>query len=193
MAQGAQSAKFSRAAHEKQSIRAETTSDGRYIPHSGGLMGWFENSGVLKNELPNNYRFYTIIDAASVRQKLFMRWGGGEKISRRAVERQDTTREVDVTLAWGDKTAAATTRDYSTHGLRLQLKAEEDPALNKGDEVRVQIMDKPAGGEMLFDIPANLMWLSSAGRNRSIWSIGLAFGEIPRDEREKLRDFFRNA
>lgn len=194
MAEGAQAApkqKFSRAALEKQTIQAETTSDGRYIPHSGGLMGWFENSGVLKRELPNNYLFHTVIDALAVRRKLFQRWGGGENVSRRVVERHSATREVDLSLVWEDHSVAATTKDYSTHGLRLQLRGEEDPGFKKGDPVRVQIMDRPAGGEMLFDIESTLMWITASGRKRPIRSVGLAFGEIDHEIRDRLRDYFR--
>ncbi len=191
MAQGAPAAKFSRAAHEKESIRSETTSDGRYIPHSGGLMGWFENSGVLKRELPNNYLFYTVIDAQAVRGKLFGRWGGGEKVNRRVVERHGTARQATVNLVWGDRSVGATTRDYSTHGLCVQLSEEDDPGLKKGDDLRVQVMDGAAGGEPLLDVPAQVMWITSGGRRRSVWSVGLAFGDISHEVRQQLRDHFR--
>lgn len=192
MTEGATAAKFSRAAHEKESIRSETTADGRYIPHSGGLMGWFENSGVLKCELPNNYRYYTVIDAQSVRRKLFGRWGGGETVNRRVVERHDSSRQVNVTLVWGDKRADATTRDFSTHGLRLQLLGDEDPGLKKGDGLQVQIVEGPGATEPLFDVEAHVMWVTSGGRQRSVWSIGLAFGEISHEVREGLRNHFRS-
>ena len=59
---------------EKEVIRALTTSDGRYIPYGGGLMGWFENSGVLECELPKDYKFYSVLKPEEVRSKLFERW-----------------------------------------------------------------------------------------------------------------------
>jgi hypothetical protein len=193
MEPGVQSAKFTRAAHEKESIRSETTSDGRYIPHSGGLMGWFENSGVLKRELPNNYLFHTVIDAQSVRRKLFGRWGGGEDVNRRITERFHASRQVSIKLVWGDNSVEATTRDYSTHGLRLQLAGEEDPGLKKGDEIHVHILDSPGAGEPLFDVGAHVMWVTSGGRKRSVWTMGLAFGEIQYEVREQLKAHFRGA
>ncbi len=182
--------KFSRASQEKASIRTETTPDGRYIPYSGGIMGWFENSGVLKKELPNNYRFHTMIDAGSVRRKLFERWGSGEKVNRRISTRHDLDDQVEVTLAWGDLTARGATQDFSTHGLRLQVEQDGELGLSKGDEIQVQIFDKPEGGEKLFDIPSQVMWVTHAGRKRPTWSLGVAFMEIPFEVREQLRGHF---
>ncbi len=194
MAQSAATARrstFSRAAQEKQSIRTETTKDGRYIPHNGGLMGWFENSGVLKRELPNNYLFHTVIDAAAVRRKLFQRWGGGENVSRRVSERHEATRQVDLTILHGDKSLTAAAKDYSTHGLRLQLQGGEDPGLAKGEAIRVQIMDAPEGGEVLFDIESTVMWINTSGRRLIIRSIGVAFEDMEQAERDRLRDYFQ--
>ena len=62
MTESTQANRLSRISIEKESIRAETTKDGRYIPYSGGIMGWFENAGVLKCEHPNNYRYHEMID-----------------------------------------------------------------------------------------------------------------------------------
>ena len=87
MTENAQDSGQIRTADEKESIQAETTSDGRYIPYSGVIMTWYENSGVLKCEAPNGYRFHEMVDAESVRMKLFERWGGGENISRRVSDR----------------------------------------------------------------------------------------------------------
>ena len=151
--------KFSRASREKDAIRTETTADGRYIPYSGGIMGWLENSGVMKKELPNNYRFHTMIDAGAVRRKLFERWGDGEKVNRRVATRHDLESQIEVTLVWGERTEAASTRDFSTHGLRLQLHVEgERPlepqpvkAIPNGSRGRApSIYDKPILGVMSY-------------------------------------------
>lgn len=182
--------KFSRASLEKAAILAETTPDGRYIPYSGGIMGWFENSGVLRKEVPNNYRFHTIIDASSVRRKLFERWGSGEKVNRRISARHDLETQVELTLAWGEYTAPATTKDFSTHGLRLQVRQEGDLHLSKGDGLQVQIFETPEGGKKLFDIPSQVMWVTRAGRKRPVWGLGVAFLDIPFETREQLRLHF---
>ena len=34
----------------QQNHSEDMTEDGRYIPYGGGIMGWFENSGVMKSE-----------------------------------------------------------------------------------------------------------------------------------------------
>ncbi len=44
-------------------LQAASTYKGRYIPYGGGSLGWFENSGVLKCEKGNNYKFHTAIDS----------------------------------------------------------------------------------------------------------------------------------
>ena len=62
-------------------VEGEVTEAGRYIPYSGGTMGWFENSGVLKCEKPNNYLFYTAMESDLIRSKQFERWG--ENFNRR--------------------------------------------------------------------------------------------------------------
>ena len=55
----------------------------RYIPRSGGGMGWVGNQGVLANEMPNNYRYYTVPDKKVVRMAEFMRmWEDQREMSR---------------------------------------------------------------------------------------------------------------
>ena len=109
----------------KKKLRAEILEDGRYVPHSGGMMGWFENSGVSRNERSNNYLFHTALDVAAVREKLFERWSDGENINRRASARHDVERDVRATLGWTGGTVTAKLKDYSYHGLRMQILEEE--------------------------------------------------------------------
>ena len=106
---------------EKASILAETMEDGRYIPYGGGIMGWFENQGVLRSELPNNYGFHTVIDAKSVRQKLIERWGTGDSSNRRVTKRFGVEGSIPVSLAWEGNKIVALGKDFSSYGLKLQI------------------------------------------------------------------------
>ena len=136
MAPGTRKGSYLQQIEVKEKLRRETLADGRYVPHSGGLMGWFENAGVLKSERANNYGFHTALDAQAVRDKLFERWSDGENINRRASARHDVGREVRATLGWSGGTAKAKLKDYSHHGLRMEV-LEEEFGLQKGDETQL--------------------------------------------------------
>jgi hypothetical protein len=193
MTESSQATRPSRTHVEKASIQSETTADGRYIPHTGGLMGWFENSGVLKCEQPNNYKFHEMIDADSVRKKLFERWGGGETSNRRVSTRHDLQSPINVGLSIGGETSfLSTAKDYSSHGLRLQLMDGDKFSLEKGDAVNVLIYEDAEGKTKLFEIPSQIMWVSQVGRTRPTVSVGIAFMEIQHDERQKLTQFFQD-
>ena len=193
MTESTQTRKFTRSHVEKDSIRAETTSDGRYIPHSGGIMGWFENSGVLKCEQRAGYRFYEMIDAEAVRSKLFERWGGGETVNRRVAPRHNVNRNINVAVSQsGETSAIAAAKDYSSHGLRVHIADGASFNLVKGDSINVIIYDKPEDGQVLFEIPSKIMWVSKVGREKLASSLGIAFMEIPHEQRERLTEFFHS-
>ena len=178
--------------NEKESIRAETTSDGRYIPYSGGIMTWFENSGLLKCEAPQMYRFHEMVDAAAVRLKLFERWGGGENISRRASDRHVLRRQINLELhtASGEKVVCSA-KDYSSHGLRLQLPGVDHPRFSKGDKIRVVIQDEPVAERVLFDIASQVMWAMEVGKTEETLSVGIAFMDLSMEKRQALLQFLR--
>jgi hypothetical protein len=173
---------------DKKALRAATTPDGRYIPHSGGLMGWFENSGVPKREQNNNYRFHTAVDAEAVRGKLFERWNDGEKVDRRVYDRRDVTREVTAELAWHGKAVPAVLRDYSQHGFKMQV-LDEEPALAKGDLPLVRIFSGPDRTRTAFEIQGRVMWAAKGGSRRTVWSMGIMFLDLPEGEAERLAQF----
>lgn len=177
---------------EKDSIRAETTSDGRYIPYSGGIMTWFQNAGVLKCEAPNNYRFHEMVDAEAVRKKLFERWGGGENVSRRVGERHTLRRPISLLLTTDSgRTVPSSAKDYSSHGLRLQLEGSEQNGFSKGDNIRVVIQDGPDSGKVLFDIASQVMWAMQVGKTQPSISLGIAFIDLSVEKREALLRFFK--
>ena len=192
MTEGTPGTTYSRASEEKESIRSETMADGRYIPYSGGIMTWFENRGVLKCEQPNKYRFHEMIDADSIRIKLFERWGGGENISRRVSERQSVGRPIHIVLTTSSGAAIpSTAKDYSSHGLRLQLTNAGQVNLTKGDTIRTVIYDNPQSGQILFDIASQVMWANQVGKTQETLSIGIAFMDLSMDRRKALLEHFR--
>ncbi len=160
----------------------ERTAEGRYIPYSGGIMGWFENSGVLKKELANNYQFKTVLDAELVRKKQFDRWG--EIQNRRGEDRVRVIPEVKVTLMYGKDRREATTKDLSPHGMRMQF-LEELP-IKKGDTVRVQVHD-PQKKKASLEVEANVMWMEKSGKLRSVWNMGLGFPGLTEDQSESMQ------
>ena len=174
---------------DKASIRSETMEDGRYIPYSGGAMGWFENSGVPRCELPNNYRFHTVIDAKSVRQKLIERWGRGDSSNRRVTTRFEVEGSISVSLEWEGNKIVALGKDFSSYGLRLQIQQEE-VALKKEDLVQLRIYNEPEQRTTKFDIESQIMWIDRAGRSRPVWNLGIGFPSLTTDESNALKEFF---
>lgn len=164
---------------------SEHGSEGRYIPYSGGSLGWFENSGVLKCEKGNNYKFYTAIDTTLVRQKLFDRWGA--EVNKRIDDRVVVDRETPVMLTWESGVAQAITKDLSSHGLRLQL--SEDPDLAKGDKVMVHVKEKEDSETELMVLESEIMWTARVGKRRMVWNIGVVFSDISPEQELKLKEF----
>ena len=176
--------------HEKQVVREHSTSDGRYIPHSGGLMGWHENQGVLHCEIPNNYKYYSVIQADEVRAKLFARWNDGEKISRRASTRTEQSRQVGIAIVWNGQTAKGQLRDYSSIGMRATIQQQE-LSLEKGSKPTLRIMKSTDSNEVEFEATSEIMWINRTGRDRVIWSIGMMFIDISPQESARLKNFLK--
>lgn len=175
---------------EKEVIRAITTSDGRYIPHSGGLMGWHENAGVLKCELVQEYKFYTVIQAEEVRRKLFSRWQEGEQVSRRSSPRSGLKREVSVEFVWDGQTVQGRLRDYSSDGMRV---AVQQPELDLTDQSRptLRILTAPNSDTAEFEAPAQVMWINKSGRDRTVYTLGVMFTDMPPEDTARLKEFLK--
>lgn len=189
MAENTQSGRGFRQGTDKESLRTHMTPDGRYIPYSGGLMGWFENSGVLRSERRNGYKFYTMMDAESLRHKLVARWSDGEKVNRRIAARQNVDGRKEVTVAQGPDRVQAATKDFSTHGLRLQI-GEALAGLEKGAAVQIGIAANSGASPESLAVGGEVVWVRSAGAKRAVWTFGVAFEEIPHETREQLHEFF---
>lgn len=167
--------------------KGDFTMDGRYIPYSGGTAGWFENSGVLKCELGNNYLFHTVLNSDEVRSKQFRRLGSD--FNRRAgKERHDKKSIVRITFGKGkNKTSLeGGTKDISFHGMRLQFLVEVP--LEKNDKFVVELM-KYEGGEALVKLDAKLVWRERVGRIRPVLNMGISFTKVTGKNADALKAF----
>lgn len=169
----------------KDLIREETGAEGRYIPYSGGSLGWFENSGIPRSEKGNAYKFYTAIDTVKVRQKLFERWGSD--VNRRMESRFEVQHPTPITILWDGNSQDAETKDISAHGLRMQL--TEETSLKIGDKIQVQLYKKPDFKEKALLIESEVMWVARVGKRRTVWNIGIGFTNISEQLENELKDF----
>jgi PilZ domain len=165
----------------------DTTEEGRYIPYSGGSMGWFENSGVLKCELPNNYLFYTAMASDRVRSKQFQRWG--ERFNRRG-DRQRYKRMTGVTVTLGRQVAKGTSRDISRHGVRVQFL--DEVKLNKGDLVQLKLHESEGSDKVTFEGSAKIVWSERVGKIRPVWNVGMTFENLSEDQSAALQTMLKD-
>lgn len=145
-------------------------------------MGWFENSGVLKNEIPNNYLFYTVMQSDEVRSKQFERWG--ERFNRRG-PRDRKRKNLNITIRTDDAQVQGATQDISIHGIRLQFL--EEVGLEKGQNSTVQI-HKGDTTEVLVEMNAKVVWVEKVGRVRTVWNIGLTFLDTSKEQVQALKE-----
>jgi PilZ domain-containing protein len=158
--------------------------EGRYIPYSGGSLGWFENSGVPNAEKRNNYLFHTVMDAALVRAKQVVRSGQSAEKRRSARVEPGDGLSVTVNLAKEQKTMRVL--DLSMHGARLQFTG---PALAlKNTERAVCQFHGAPGGAPLLELLCTVVRLEQVvGRMRTSWIIGIGFPELTPEQTETLR------
>ena len=161
---------------------SEATPSGRYIPYSGGSAGWFENTGVMKSEQRNNYRYHQEMDLPEVRARQFLRWGTGEE--RRESGRK--RRQFPLNLVLGDRTVAMTSWDLNERGLRLQY--TEDLNLTLNGDVTVELLDKQDGKPRVI-VDAQVIWVEIGQSTRSVWNAGLFFPYVSAEDTAVLRRF----
>ncbi len=167
---------------EQPATDGETTEEGRYIPYSGGSMGWFENSGVLKSELPNDYTFYTVMTSDRVRSKQFQRWG--DRFNRRGDKRR-FKRMTGVTLSLGKQRVRGTSRDVSRHGVRIQFL--DEVVLEKGNVVELKMHQDEASEAVVFACSAKVVWCERVGKIRPVWNVGMTFEGLTPEQDEQLK------
>lgn len=180
---------------QKQLRNPETTADGRYIPYSGGSMGWFQNSGVLKCEVPNDYGFHKVMDAERVRAKMFERWGmlgderhlaGLSQTDRPAgVNQQEARGPIPVRLVWDGGALDGMTKDLSHYGMRIQF--AEPLRVDEGHAVKAQLLT--SDGDVILEIDSTVAWIKEEVVIRTLWSVGIAFTQITTESESALHEF----
>lgn len=169
---------------------------GRYIPYSGGSMGWFENQGVLKSERNNGYRFYTVMESEHVRAALFQRWSMvTDKRRARRIAREnsinvmmsdDAAAETPFRIDTGDRVIDGTTRDISIYGMRLAF--TKAVGLKEGDALKVSLLNS-GDGQVLLEVPAVVIWVREEVIVSRVWFVGVAFSDITADTERFLDEF----
>jgi hypothetical protein len=154
--------------------------DGRYIPYTGGSLGWFENCGVSKIELPNDYRFFMAVDADWVLVTQLER--SGMRKDKRGTARHRLNPVATATLIVGEQPQVAECKNFSASGLCVQVTAELQ-AVHKGDPIRVQVHDQ-SGRNLLLEQTGSVAWVESSGPSGTIWTYGIAFPELTPDQAE---------
>lgn len=167
-------------AEASQGAADQTVSDeGRYIPYSGGSAGWFENSGVLKSEQPNNYRYHVEMDRPEVRSRQFERWG--PSFDRRGDPRK--RHQLPINLVRNGVRTAMTTWDINTRGIRLQL--ADAGGLASGENLQVELLDLP-GGQPVLTLDGQVVWAREEGTTQKLWNVGIFFPSITHDEAAQM-------
>jgi len=155
---------------------------GRYVPYSGGSLGWFENSGVLKSEIPNNYTFYTAVDANMVRSRQYER--AGKLINKRRVTRKEIQPEMPIAILHGREAKPAVCKDLSVQGMRF-VAINEELTFKKTDTITCRFLDKSE--RVLIELPCTVMWAEKTGRMRTIWNVGVAFPDLTAEQQATIK------
>jgi hypothetical protein len=168
---------------QESAEEAEKThqADGRYIPYSGGSLGWHENSGVASRERRNNYGFHTAIDGELVKAKQYLR--SGLRAEKRRSSRRKITEEMPVVLHTDKETKTGRVYDISKHGIRVMY-IGDDILLKTGDQAHVRFPDSK--GAIVLDLLSTVVRSWKAGRTRTLWNYGIAFPLMKEDQLAKL-------
>lgn len=159
------------------------TSEGRYIPYSGGSTGWYDNSLVPESEMPNNYQLYRVMDLNEVRMAQFERVG--DHFQDRRGNRKRVMAERPARLSWGSGSERGHTRDLSLFGARVQF--FEGITLQRGNTVTLVLMDEN-GEQDLISVECQVAWVELLGNLRPLWNVGVAFTDLKGEARQQLQE-----
>jgi hypothetical protein len=162
----------------------EHQNDGRYIPYSGGSLGWYENSGVPAAEKRNNYLFHTAMDAGVVRAKQYLR--SGLLAEKRRSARRKLSEKLMVFVKSASEEKVLRILDISTHGARL-LHVGDTIALKNSDRVICRFQDAPQG-PVLLELKSTVVWSEKTGKARPVWNYGIDFPMMTPEQLEKLKE-----
>jgi hypothetical protein len=162
----------------------EHQNDGRYIPYSGGSLGWFENAGVPAAEKRNNYQYYTAMDAGTVRAKQYLR--SGLLAEKRRAARRNVNGKLFVAVKSAQEDKSLRIMDISTHGMRLQY-VGDDIALKTTDRVLCRFLDTPDGPTLLA-LTSTIVWSEKSGKTRALWNFGIDFPLMAEEQLARLKE-----
>jgi hypothetical protein len=162
----------------------EHQNDGRYIPYSGGSLGWFENAGVPAAEKRNNYQYYTAMDAGTVRAKQYLR--SGLLAEKRRAARRNVNGKLFVAVKSAQEDKSLRIMDISTHGMRLQY-VGDDIALKTSDRVLCRFLDTPDGPTLLA-LTSTIVWSEKSGKTRALWNFGIDFPLMAEEQLARLKE-----
>ena len=97
------------------------TPEGTYIPLSGGIRGWYENSGVMKSEARSGYGFHDAVDGEAFKNTILKRI---ETFNQRAVVRVKVDLWVGYHQGESKEQQAGFCVDLSVEGARLRTRVE---------------------------------------------------------------------
>lgn len=170
------------------------TDDGTYIPLSGGMRGWFENSGVPKQETLNGYRLHEAVDGDAFKKVILDRI---ETYNRRGAERF----RVDMWVGHSDPDEAevkmahrAFCVDLSVTGAQLRTRY----ALESGQFIAVQFFrgrEDVDSGDPLVTVLAEVTHVHAAGQNLSSsrYYVGVEFQDLEIATKEVLAQIVADA
>lgn len=169
---------------EAQRVHAKDyTSEGRYIPYSGGSTGWYDNSLVPDSEMPNNYQLFRVMDLNEVRMAQFERVG--EHFQDRRGNRKRIMAERPVHISWDGGSEDGVSRDLSMFGARLQF--YENVNLQRDTPVTLTLLEQNSE-EAILTAECQVAWVKLLGNLRPLWNVGLAFIDLSEENRDRLRE-----
>lgn len=167
----------------------EYTSGGNYIPASGGTRGWFQNSGVLQVEYPNNYRYQEAIDVDAFSQSSI---DVLQESHERNSKRFEMPQPIKIHTDQDEKIHPGFCVDISMTGakIRVRRKFEVDSAvLFTLCTPRTRDEEEQA----LFTLDAFVRWckMASKARNTVRYYCGLQFEPMDLPSKEALANIMK--
>ena len=170
------------------------TGDGTYIPLSGGMRGWYENSGVPKQETLNGYRLHEAVDGDAFKKTILERI---ETFNRRGAERF----RVDMWVGHSDPEQAEVKMahrsfcvDLSSTGAKLRTRYP----LESGQFIAVQFFrgrDDVESGDPLVTVLGEVTHVHAAGQHLSSprYYVGVEFQDVEIATKEILAQIVAGA
>ncbi len=181
---------------EDKHAYSDQSSDRRYVPHSGGTMGWLDQQEIPKSEQKNGYGYASDIPADEFRamvayRKTMHQNPQAQKSSTTSKKHRITGQPVDlsratITLHWGEHAAKSTQTGMTMRAVKLSF--DSFIPLQKGDKVLIHLVDEGQSKEDPLQVATEVAWVEEATEPPLSWNVGLAYSEInPNSHLKKLQ------